>query len=47
MIDVVTKDGSTVRRYHNFAMVLARVRYVGTVRVFCNDTGTVRCWYAV
>ena len=37
------KDGTLVR-YDFFVMV--RVRYVGTVRLFCNGSGTVR-WYAV
>ena len=50
-----TKDGSTVRYASIFArrygtlvryafFVMERVRYVGTVRLFCNGTGTVR-WY--
>ena len=52
-----TKDGSTVRYASIFAkrygtlvryafFVMVRVRYVGTIGLFCNGTGTVR-WYVV
>ena len=52
-----TKDGSTVhyasifaKRYHMLVryafFVMARVRYVGTARLFCNGTSTVR-WYVI
>ena len=40
------KRYGTLVRYAFFVTVRVRVRYVGTVRLFCNGTGTVR-WYAV
>ena len=36
---------STVHWYGTF-FFMVRVRYVGTVRLFCKGTGTVR-WYAL
>ena len=36
----------TVRWYGTFFVVMVRVRYVGTVRLSCKGTGTVR-WYAL
>ena len=41
---IFAKKYGTLIWYAFFVMV--RVRYVGTVRFFCNGTGTVR-WYAV
>ena len=41
---IFAKKYGTLVRYAFFVMI--RVRYVGKVRLFCNDTGTVR-WYAV
>ena len=37
---------SRVRWYGTFFFVMVRVRYFGTVRLFCKGTGTVR-WYAL
>ena len=52
-----TKDGGTVRYASIFAkrygtlvryafFVMVQVRYIGTVRLFCNGSGTVR-WNVV
>ena len=41
---IFAKKYGTLVRYAFFVMV--RVRYVGTVRLLCDGTGTVR-WYAV
>ena len=35
---------STVRWYGTFFFVMVRVRYVGTVRLFCKGMGTVRLY---
>ena len=41
---IFAKKYGTLVRYAFFVMV--QVRYVGTVRLLCDSTGTVR-WYAV
>ena len=41
---IFVKKYGTLVRYAFFVMV--RVRYVGTVRLLCDGTGTVR-WYAI
>ena len=41
---IFAKKYGTLVHYASFVMI--RVWYVGTARLFCNGTGTVR-WYAV